>query len=128
MQIALGFRWGKLLMQDAIKINKGRNPHVGSTMNKNAPPFERLYRPAKRTKILSGGRLEIHRDMNVRHAETGYNAALMRKGIIGGRKRQIDDRLKTSGTDCLKLFFGGLASGAEPVTNGTEVIYFGKAY
>ena len=125
-QISLCLNTRNVLMQDSVKKHECRNTLVGGTMNQHSPAFESVHHPAKRLEILCGGRFEIHRDMNIRHAKAGNNAPLMRKRVVRCRKREIDDRLKTGLADQPKLTFGRLTSGAESLTDRAEAINLGE--
>src|SRR6266404_1541948 len=91
VQISLRLKTRNVLMQDPVKKDECRNTLVGGTMNKHPPAFESVHHPAKRPEISCGGRFEVHRDMDIRHAKAGNNTPLMRKRVVRRRKREIND-------------------------------------
>jgi len=128
MQIALGFCRGDMLMQDAMKIGKGRDAHVGCAMDKYAASSESFHHSTERVEIPGRGRFEIHGDMDIRHAETSNDAALIGKSIVGSGKSQIDDGLEPGLANQGKLVLGRLPRGAEFFADGPEIVNPGQRW
>jgi len=81
MQIPGGFCRGDMLMQDAMKIGKGRDAHVGRAMNKYAASSESFHHSAERVEISGRGRFEIHGDMDIRHAEASNDVPSLARAL-----------------------------------------------
>jgi len=109
-------------MQYTVKKQKSRNPHVGGAMDEDTSATEGVHDSTEGLEILRGGSVEIHWDMDIRHAEASNNASLIRKRVRRGGKREIDDRIKTSLANRSKLTVSGLASSAKLVAYGTKAV------
>src|SRR6267378_2955104 len=93
-------------------------------MDKHAAAVEGLHYSRERLEIRCGGRLEIYGDVNIRHSQSCYHAALVRNCVIGYGQREIDHRVETGLTDHSKLFLGRLTGCTKFVINQAEVIDF----
>ena len=102
-----------MLMQHPVKEHERRNALIGSAMDKHAPTVESIHDSAKRAEILGSRSFEIHRNMQVRHAEAGDDTPLVSKSVIGCREREVDDRLKTRLANRPKLMLVRLANGSQ---------------
>lgn len=122
VQITLCIRCGNSLMQYAVKKHKGRDSHVGSTMDKYPLAVESLHHPAKSSEISGSRSFEIHWNMDIGHAKASDNAPLVCQCVVRGWKCEIDDRIKTSLTNEPKLALSGLASSAKPIAYSSEAV------
>ena len=94
----------------------------GSTMDKDTSAIKNLHHLAKSMEIPRERSIEIHRNMDVRHAEASDYAPFIGKSVVRRWKCEVDDRLKTSIVNRAKLTLGGLAGSAKFVTDGTETV------
>src|SRR5436305_1046383 len=69
MQVAFCFWNCDPLKQYAIKKYKCRNTHIGGAMDKHRAVIKSLHDSTESPEILWRGSFEIHRDMDVRHAQ-----------------------------------------------------------
>ena len=126
MEVSLGVGAGGVLAQDTVKKHESGDALVGGAMNEDPAVGERVHDAAKGAEILGSGRLEIHGDMDVSHAEAGNDTSLVGESVVRGWEGEIDDRFKAGFADDAKLVLGGLAGGAQSVTKGVETINFGQ--
>ena len=91
-------------------------------MNEYRPIVESVHDLTKSAKVLRGRRLEIHRNVNVRHSKARDDAALVRDRVIGGRKSKVDYRFEASITYLAKLGFCGLACSGKLTSERTEIV------
>src|SRR5438105_539539 len=111
-----------MLMQHAIEEHESRNAHVGGAVDEHRSLTERLHHLTEKLEIARRRGLEIHRDVDIGHPQTGNEAAFIRQRIIRRRQRKIYDRFETSLTDRAKLRLCRLAGSAEPLADGAEVV------
>ena len=122
VEVALSFRGGNIFEEDAIKKNKGGHAFVCGAVNEDAAVIEGIHNAAEGPEVLRGGRLEINRDVNVRHAEAGYKTAFVWECVVGSWQCEIDYGFKSSLADLSKLLLGRLASGREFGAKRPEVV------
>lgn len=126
MEVAFGVGDGDVLMEDAVEKEEGRDAHVGGAVDKDGAVLEGVHHAAEGVEILRGGGLEIHRDVDVGHAEASDETAFVREGIIGSGQGEVDNGVETGVADGLELLGGGLAGGAKPVAERAVVLDFGE--
>lgn len=94
-------------------------------MDEDRALIKSVHHATEGPKILRGRRLEIYRDVNVRHAKAGDDAAFVREGIVGGGERKVDNGFKTGYANLAKLFLCRLAGSGQFRAEGTEVVNVG---
>ena len=112
VKVAFGIRDGDVLMENAVEKEEGGDAHVGGAVDKDGAILEGVHHAAEGLEIPRGGGLEVHRDVNVGHAEAGDEAAFVGERVVGCGQGEVDDGLEAGVADGLELLGGGLAGGA----------------
>src|ERR1043166_8981470 len=97
-------------------------------MHKHRLVIESVHHFTKGSKIFRSRTFEIHRDMNIRHAEASNDTPFVCQGVVRGREREIDHHLKTGLANDLELPLRWLPGSADSVTNGAESVNLGQPW
>lgn len=126
VEVALGFGGRNAFEEHTVKEHKCGDAHVGGAVNEDGAVIECLNDSIESAKVLRCWRLEIHGNVNVRHAETGNEAAFVRECVIRGWEGEIDDGFEARFPNLAKLFFCRLAGSGEFVSQRPEVVDVGE--
>jgi hypothetical protein len=84
-------------------------------MNKDFPVVQHIHDSAESVEIIRHWRFEIHRDVQIAHAQASHDATLCGESIVRTWQRKIDDCLETSFAKQFELTFLRLPASAQPL-------------
>ncbi len=95
-------------------------------MDKNAAISQRLHYAAKRLEVLDFRRSEIHRNMEVGHAQPSDDPSFISERIVGCRQRKVDNRIVSGFRNGAELLFARLTARAQLFADRSEIVDSGQ--